>query len=209
MKLNYTFILLFSIFLIGCIQTNSTEEINIERSSLDLERTKAKANEAYNFVKSSNYNTDFCILVDMSVHSGLKRFLIWDFNNNEIQDSFLVSHGCCDGRWSSDHSKENPTFSNVPNSYCSSLGKYKIGERGPSQWGVRTKYLLHGLEETNNKATQRDIVFHSWERVKDEEVYPKETVEGHGCPAISDNAFRKIDPLIKSCGKPVLMWIYN
>lgn len=160
------------------------------------------------FCKTENFNTS-CILIDMSLHSGLKRFFIYDFKKNEISQKYLVGHGCGDNSWSSDDSKKIPTFSNEDNSYLSSLGKYKLGERGYSNWGINVKYLMHGLEGTNNNALKRIIVFHSWEKMSDKEVYPDGSPEGWGCPTVSNNAFKEIDPLIKNCRKPVLMWIYN
>jgi hypothetical protein len=121
----------------------------------------------------------------------------------------LVGHGCGDNPWNNDFSKENPKFSNTDESHCSSLGKYKIGERTYSNWGVHVKYVLHGLELTNSNAFKRFIVFHSWEVISDEEVYPDGTPEGWGCPTISDKSFKIIDPMLKLSAKPVLMWIYG
>ena len=91
----------------------------------------------------------------------------------------------------------------------SSLGKYKIGDRGWSSFGVNINYRLHGLDETNSNANKRDIVFHSWEEIKDAEVYPAGTPEGWGCPAISDKAFLAVDKLLKNQAQPTLMWIYK
>src|SRR4029079_9209016 len=109
----------------------------------------------------------------------------------------------------SDFSKNKPSFSNVDGSHCSSLGKFRIGNRGFSEWGVHVKYFLHGLEPSNSNAYKRQIVFHAWEDVADEEIYPIGTPEGWGCPVISNNSFLKIDPLIAKSTKPVLMWIYK
>jgi hypothetical protein len=181
---------------------SSTPKVNIER-------TRAKANEALAFCNKKEFNTDFCILIDMSLHSGIKRFFVWDFQKDTIVESFLVGHGCGDNPWSYDFSKDKPTFSNKDGSHCSSLGKYKLGERGYSNWGIHVKYLMHGLETTNSNALARTIVFHSWEDVTDEEVYPSGTVEGWGCPTISNNSMQLIDPKLKASEKPVLMWIYN
>ena len=168
-----------------------------------------KASQAIKFCEQNNMNEEFCILVDMNIHSGKKRLFIYDFKENKVKLSYLVSHGCGENPWTSDQSKTNPMFSNVPNSHCSSLGKYEIGARGWSNYGVHVKYLLHGLDSSNSNALERAIVFHSWEIVEDEETYPKGTPEGWGCPAVSNNAFRKIDELLQSSGKPTLMWIYN
>ncbi|WP_312765949.1 murein L,D-transpeptidase catalytic domain-containing protein [Epilithonimonas sp.] len=176
---------------------------------LNDSKLEKKAKEALKFCETENLNTDFCILIDMGLYSGLKRFFIYDFNKKEISQKYLVGHGCGSNSWSGDMSKENPTFSNEDNSHLSSLGKYKLGERGYSNWGVNRKYLMHGLEKTNNNALKRIIVFHSWEKMSDDEVYPNGSPEGWGCPTVSNNAFMKIDPMIKNSQKPVLMWIYN
>jgi hypothetical protein len=207
MTLLHSIILILSTSLLGC---NSAVEINEEskKPSINFEKTRTKAKQAFEFCKSHNYNSDFCILIDMSLHSGVKRFIVWDFKKDTILNSFLVGHGCGDNPWSRDFSKDNPKFSNTDGSHCSSLGKYKIGERAYSNWGVNVKYVLHGLEPTNKNAFSRLIVFHSWEVVSDEEVYPDGTPEGWGCPTISDNSFKIIDPVLKSSPKSVLMWIY-
>jgi hypothetical protein len=145
----------------------------------------------------------------MSLHSRVKRFIVWDFKNKKIKHSLLVGHGCCDNPWSNDSSKGNPKFSNINNSHCSSLGKYKIGNRGYSNWGVHIKYFLHGLEQANSNSLMRTIVFHSCEKVTDKEVYPNRTPEGWGCPTISNNSFKIIYPLLQSIVKPVPMYIYK
>ncbi|TDD74603.1 murein L,D-transpeptidase catalytic domain-containing protein [Flavobacterium caseinilyticum] len=197
-----TIIILFFTFLFGCTRTP-------EKPYIDIESTRDKAKQALTFCNTKNFNTDFCILIDMSLHSGVKRFIVWDFKNKKIKHSFLVGHGCCDNPWSNDSSKDKPKFSNSNDSHCSSLGKYKIGERAYSSWGVNTKYVLHGLEPTNSNALKRFIVFHSWDVISDKEVYPNGTPEGWGCPTISNNSFKIIDPFLKSSSKPVLMWIYK
>lgn len=181
----------------------------IIKQELDLIKTKKKAEEALVFCKSKKMNTDFCILIDMSLHSGLSRFMIWDFKENKITNKYLVGHGCGSNSWSSDGSKDGPKFSNEDGSHLSALGKYQLGERGRSDWGIHVKYLMHGLEQTNNNALKRFIVFHSWDLMSDEEVYPKGSPEGWGCPTISNNAMKELDPIIQNSEKPLLMWIYN
>lgn len=181
----------------------------IIKPELDLIKTKKKAEEALVFCKSKKMNTDFCILIDMSLHSGLSRFIIWDFKEQKISNKYLVGHGCGSNSWSSDESKDNPKFSNEDGSHLSALGKYQLGERGRSDWGINVKYLMHGLEQTNNNALKRFIVFHSWDLMSDKEVYPKGSPEGWGCPTISNNAMKELDPIIQHAEKPLLMWIYN
>ncbi|MBC8053650.1 MAG: murein L,D-transpeptidase catalytic domain family protein [Sphingobacteriaceae bacterium] len=170
---------------------------------------KPKAKQAMAFCKANNYNLDFCILIDLSLHSGLKRFFLWDFKSQTVSGSYLVSHGCGTMPWSWAWSKEKAVLSNADGSHCSSAWKYKIGKRGYSNWGIHVNYKLFGLDRTNSNAYARQIVFHSWEKVPDDEVYPKGTPEGWGCPAISNAAMRIIDPKLKASKEPVLMWVYK
>jgi hypothetical protein len=191
----------------GCSNSNISNDPAIKRS--ELKKMKLKATDARVFCQSKKFNIDFCILIDMSVHSGLKRFFVWDFQKDTISYSCLVGHGCGDNRWSSDQSKDHPVFSNRDGSHCSALGKYKLGERAYSDWGIHIKYLMHGLESTNNNALVRTIVFHSWDEVEDEEIYPDGTAEGWGCPTISNKSMKILDPKLKASKEAVLMWIYN
>jgi L,D-transpeptidase catalytic domain len=114
-KLLSTLLLLLSITLIGSKNslTKTTQTI------VNIETTHIKAKEALQFCKSNKLNTNFCILIDMSMHSGLKRFFIYNFKKDSITNSFLVTHGCCDNPWNTDISKENPKFSNLDGSHCS------------------------------------------------------------------------------------------
>ncbi|MFC7346083.1 murein L,D-transpeptidase catalytic domain-containing protein [Chryseobacterium zhengzhouense] len=180
-----------------------------EKPVLDLIKTKNKATEALQFCEDKKLNTDFCILIDMSLHSGVNRFVVWDFKEQKILKKYLVGHGCGTNSWSSDESKDNPSFSNEDGSHLSSLGKFKLSGRGYSDWGIHVKYLMHGLEESNSNALKRFIVFHSWNLMSDEETFPKGSPEGWGCPTVSNNALREIDPMIQNSQKPVLMWIYK
>lgn len=199
--LRFISILLLSVLLmLSCREDASYQEISSEHYS-------RYAEEALRFCRNKGLSTDFFILIDLGIHSGRKRFFIWDFDNGKISERYLVSHGCCHFGWSGTQSKNNAIISNVDGSHCSSVGKYILKERGPSNWGVRIKYLMIGQDATNNNALRRQIVFHSWEVVPNEEVYPEGTPEGWGCPAISNQAFREVDERIRSAGKPVLMWM--
>lgn len=175
--------------------------------NMALLRSKAQAAKA--FCNKRDFNTKFCLLIDMSLHSGLKRFFVWDLKGDSIMHRFMVAHGCCDSPWSYAFTKDDPGFSNTDGSHCSSLGKYRLGKRAYSEWGVGIKYIMHGLESSNSNAESRLIVFHSWDEITDDEIYPDGTVEGWGCPTLSNNSFKIVDPMIKASKKPVLMWIYK
>jgi hypothetical protein len=179
------------------------------KPEVDKARLKLKAKAAKAFCNKRGFNNQFCLLIDMSLHSGLKRFFVWDLKGDSVMHRFMVAHGCCDAPWSYADTKDSPGFSNKDGSHCSSLGKYSLGKRAVSEWGVGIKYIMRGLESTNNNAESRLIVFHSWDQITDEEVYPDGTVEGWGCPTLSNNSFKVVDPMIKASKKPVLMWIYK
>jgi hypothetical protein len=176
--------------------------------SLDINRLKEKGAIAFEFCKNHKLDTTYCILIDMSIHSGKNRIVVWDFKSDQIMDQGLVSHGCCDLPWGGDLSRTNPEFKNIPDSHCSSLGKYSIGKRGYSQWGINVNYKLHGLESTNNLAYERIIVLHSWVAIPEEECFPNGTPEGWGCPAVSNEFMKRLDEKLKHKSKDVLLWIF-
>lgn len=189
-------------------ETESSKK-QLVKPEVNFEKLQQKADEALKYCKEKNFNTEFCILIDMELHSGINRFFIWDFKGNKILEKYLVGHGCGTNKWSSDESRDKAEFSNEDGSHLSSLGKYKIGTRGYSNWGINVKYLMHGLEKTNNNALKRVIVFHSWDKMSDEEIFPGGSPEGWGCPTVSNGAMKLIDKRLKESKKPVLMWIYN
>jgi hypothetical protein len=191
------------------IQNSEKVEVFQDNISINKQKTRSKALELLQFCEENDYNTEIGILIDMSIHSGLKRLVMWDFKQDKITYSCLVSHGCCENPWGEDYSKNNPVFSNVNGSHCSSLGKYRLGERGYSNWGIGIKYLMHGLEESNRNALARQIVFHSWDDVPDNEAYPDGAPEGWGCPAISNESMEHIDKLLKNKKPEIIMWIYK
>jgi hypothetical protein len=187
----------------------SAIDVNATPPHIDLTRTQQKAKQALSFCRRHNYNIRYCILIDMSLPSGVKRFVVWDFHKNDTLITGLISHGCGVMPWSGVWSKDKPAFSNVANSHCTSLGKYRVNARAASAWGIRVKYFLNGLDTSNSNALKRDVVLHSWEAVPDKEVYPNGIPEDWGCPAISNNTMKIVDALLRQQKKHLLLWIYN
>ncbi len=170
---------------------------------------KTKASEARSYCEEKGLNTSYCILVDFSLHSGKKRMFVYDLEKDSVMAMGMVSHGCGDNPWGLDFTKSKPVFSNEHESHCSSVGKYRIGKRGYSNWGINVNYKLHGLESTNSNAYDRIIVLHSWKDIPNEEVYPDGTPEGWGCPAVSNDFMTYLDAILKEKDKDVLLWIYE
>lgn len=190
----------------GTIKNESESKVVLAEKANKQTNYDAYYQEAAAYCKTNNYNQNFFFLIDLGKHSGLKRFFVYDFNKNKIVKSYIVSHGCGDSVWGAAMTKENAPISNEPDSHCSSIGKYMISNRGVSQWGIKVNYLLQGKDKTNSNALSRAIVLHSWNAIPDEEVFPKGTPEGWGCPAVSNESMKEIDEMLK-INKRVLMWI--
>ncbi|MBL7885173.1 MAG: murein L,D-transpeptidase catalytic domain family protein [Flavobacterium sp.] len=194
-------ILLFFLSFI-CCNNASTEPIPFK----DYTSTNA---EALQYCKENGFNEDYYFLVDLSVHPGKNRFFVYDFKQSKIIDKNLVTHGSCDQFEENPDKWEKAKFSNKTNSHCSMKGKFKIGKRDYSSWGIKVKYWLHGLEKSNANAVNRVVVLHSWSAVSDEEIYPQVSPLSWGCPAVSDDFMRKLDAKLKTTSKPVLLWIVD
>lgn len=100
-------------------------------------------------------NRDRMYLVDFKRHSGEERLYEVDLHAGTVK-ALRTSHG----RGSDpDHIGFARNFSNVPESYCSSVGSYVTA--GPS-WGPAQgpNVLLDGLEYSNDKARDRAIIVH-------------------------------------------------
>ncbi|MDR2955354.1 MAG: murein L,D-transpeptidase catalytic domain family protein [Prevotella sp.] len=187
---------------------NATIEINakLAEEQAAFARLKAKADTAKVFCKAKEFDLQHCILIDFSIHSGKNRFYVWDFENDTIKYQSLCCHG-----YGQESTQSKPVFSNVEGSYCSSLGKYKIGARSYSNWGINVHYKMHGLDKTNNNSFKRWIVLHSHTPVPSHEIHPQHLPLGwsQGCPVINDDIMRKVDALLKATKKPMLLWVYN
>lgn len=165
--------------------------------------------EALAYCKKNDFNTDYFFLIDLSIHPGKNRFFIYDFATKKVTDKNLVTHGSCDQFDENPDKWEKAKFSNATNSHCSMKGKFKIGKRDWSSWGIKVKYWLHGLESTNNNAVNRVVVLHSWDAVSNEEIYPNVSPLSWGCPAVSNDFMQKLDVKLKLTEKPVLLWIVD
>lgn len=182
-----------------CCNNSSTETV-----SKNYSQTHDKA---FEFCKENNYNQNYYFLIDLSIHSGSNRFFVYDFATKKVIDKNLVTHGSCDQFEENPDKWEKVKFSNKLDSHCSMKGKYKIGKRDYSSWGIKVKYWLHGLEKSNKNAIDRVVVLHSWSAVSNEEISPKYSPLSWGCPAVSNDFMKKLDKKLQKTEKPVLLWI--
>lgn len=165
----------------------------------------ARLKTALEYCRKNKMNTSYCILIDMDIHSGKNRFFVYNFKEKKAVIKSLCAHGSGGGS-----TALTPVYSNKPGSNCTALGKYKLGKRAYSNWGINVHYKMHGLEKTNDNAFKRIIVLHSYDPVPKFETYPLPMFGvSSGCPVVSNATMRKIDQLIKSGQKDMLLWIYD
>jgi hypothetical protein len=99
---------------------------------------------------------DRIYVVDFQAHSSRQRLFEVDMQTGAVR-AFRTAHGK-----GSDpaHTGFASRFSNIPDSYASSLGAYvTAGQAMGAKHGPNV--LLEGLEPTNNEARDREIIVHS------------------------------------------------
>ena len=167
-----------------------------------LERLDIKADQAVVFCTKKKYNTNVCFLIDMKQPSGKKRFFIYDLNKRTIMYAGMVAHGSCNTSFLVDSK-----FDNTPGCGCSSIGKYKVGQKYNGQLG--TAYKLHGLDSSNANAFKRFVVLHAYQCVPDFETYPLPICNSLGCPMVSHKFMEVLTSAIKDSKKPILLWVFK
>src|ERR1039457_26173 len=114
-------------------------------ATVSMEKLRQRADSLRVFARGQKASTELGILVDMSVPSWKKRIFIVNLEN----DSILLSGLCAQGQ-GSDLQREDVVFSNVPGSYCTSEGRYRLGGKYTGEYGEA--YKLYGLDSTNSNA---------------------------------------------------------
>jgi len=196
-------IFLLSTFL--CIGCKPSTKKKVQRAkeaiTVHIPADTTKINEAYTYCKKNKLNTQVALLVNLTQHSGNYRFFAVNLLNKDTLLRGLVTHGHCqqfEGRMA--------TFSNQIGSNCSSEGRYKVGGKYTGMFG--TAYKLHGLDSTNCNAFDRFVVLHSHSCVPDKEQ-ADDICTSEGCPTISPNFLKSLEPFIDEAKKPLLLWVYK
>ncbi|RYY71974.1 MAG: hypothetical protein EOO13_01200 [Chitinophagaceae bacterium] len=148
------------------------------------------------FSIAKGYNPRIAFLVDMSIPSGRNRFFVYNMQKDSIEMAGLVTHGY-------GARKTGIEFSNIPGSYCSSLGKYKVGKSYEGRFGLAFK--LHGLDKTNDKAFERFVVLHAHDCVPMQEIEPLNICESQGCPTVAPGFLQKLKKYIETSEQPILL----
>jgi hypothetical protein len=203
------FLIIISIFSVVMILPRFTKfhlpfSISKTKAAVNLQhkKIKVKALELKKYAIERGYDTTYAFIIDMSVPSGYKRFFVYHFVADTIINSGLVAHGSCNTTY-----LEKVQFSNTNGCGCSAYGKYKIDYAYYGNYGKA--YKLKGLETTNNKAFERNIVLHSYSCVPNEETYPSPICNSLGCPMVSVDFLNTLMVYIEDAKQPVLLWILD
>ena len=157
-------------------------------------RVERRAKEVLNFCHEQGYNTDIALFVDLSRHSGRRRFMAWDFKAQRPIFSCPVSHGS--GNKSSHVRSAYARLSNEDGSHLSSTGRALVAERYEGRYGIA--YRLDGLDESNSNLRPRCVVLHSWEHTTSYPIWPLATVGSFGCPVLSRPMMSRLDTLLQT-----------
>ena len=176
--------------------------VNERDNTVFLKKLQQKAVSLKKYCKTNGYNEQVAFLIDMSIHAGKQRFFVYDLQNNRIKKAGLVTHGS-----GSETGTDQLYFSNVPNSNCTSLGRYKIGKKYQGKFGLA--YKLHGLDASNNKAFERFVVLHGHRCVPSREVYPISICPSLGCPTVAPDFLLELKKFIDTTDEPILLSIYD
>lgn len=175
---------------------------NAVEKDISNQRLKKKVDSLKVFIaKNSEYNNEIAFFIDMQIKSGENRFFIYNLKDNKIADEGLVAHGS-----GSETGIENQLkFGNVPNSNTTSLGKYAIGYHYVGKFGKA--YKLYGLDKTNDKAFERFIVLHYYDKVPYEQQL-EPICNSLGCPMVNEKFFNRLEKILDASEKKILLSIY-
>jgi hypothetical protein len=138
-------------------------------------------------------------IVDFTQSSNNKRLYIIDLDKGQLLFNTFVAHGKNTGEEFADK------FSNIPESYMSSLGFYTTANTYMGKHGL--SLVLKGLENGfNDKAEERAIVLHGADYVQQGFIEQNGRLgRSFGCPAVSNEL---CTPIINTIKDGTCLFIY-
>ena len=150
--------------------------------------------QGYEYLKMKGKiaNDNVLSIVDFSRPSSAKRLFVIDLKNYKVLFNTYVAHGQGSG------AAMATSFSNVPESYQSSLGFYTTEDT----YNGKNGFSLHlqGMEKgINDKAEERAIVMHGAPYVSESFIQSRGFLgRSWGCPAVPEQFSRPIIDKIKN-----------
>jgi hypothetical protein len=165
--------------------------MSLEKTGLSEELFRKGLTGYLNLKSEGKVKKEIITLIDFEKPSNEKRMWIIDLSKNAVLKNTLVAHGKNSGGL---NAKE---FSNIPNSFRSSLGCYITSNTYIGKHGLSLK--LEGLDaDFNTNAESRYIVLHGASYVSEDFIKCNGRLgRSHGCPAVPANENNEIIELIK------------
>jgi hypothetical protein len=178
--------------------TYAAPAYNLQQEMIKVDNSR---NELKIYASKNKCNTKYAFVADMRIPSFKKRFFVFDLKKDSIINTGYVAHGT-----GSETFRNELLFSNIPDSRCTSLGKYKIGASYNGMYGF--SYRLHGLDSSNSKALERAIVLHGHSCIPEVAYDDYPICFSYGCPMVSINFLQTLKGYIAKQGKePILLSI--
>lgn len=190
------------------ISSSSTSSLSAVYDNLHL-NTLGLSKQAFDYaVKGYEYfkgqgkllNQRVLSIVDFTQPSYKKRLFVVDLENQKLLFNTYVAHGQNTG------AAQASKFSNVPESFQSSLGFYITDDTYLGKNGFSLQ--LNGMEKgINDNAFERAIVMHGAPYVSEGFIRSKGYIgRSHGCPAVPEKLTR---PIINNIKKGSCLFIYS
>ena len=167
-------------------------QMNLGNYGLDIKAFECAMNGlAYLKSKKILSKVDILSIVDFTKSSTKKRLFVIDIKRNKVLYNTYVAHGQASGQ------EFATQFSNIPESFQSSLGFYRTANTYDGKNGF--SLVLKGLENgVNDKAEERSIVMHGATYVSQEHINETGALgRSWGCPAVSEKLAKPIIEKIK------------
>ena len=154
------------------------------------------------YAVKNGFDTTYAFLSNMGILNSKKRFFVVNLVTLKVEESGLVAQGRGTGP-----TRFDKQYSNVKESKCTSLGRYRITNKYKGEYGE--SYRMIGLDSTNCNAFKRNIVLHPMGCIPDAEEENMPVCISEGCPAVSVNFLSYLSNIIDSRKKSVLLWVFD
>lgn len=167
------------------LDINSGKTITVKSKFRETHRT-------YMAERQIKIKSDYLAIIDYSKASNQRRLYVLNLKTGEVSKHY-VAHGKGSGVTIAQK------FSNIDGSKMSSLGIYVAGN---TYYGAHGESLnLYGLEASNNKAAERDIVMHAASYVSEDYISSNGRLgRSWGCPAIAPGIIGRMIERFKEGG---------
>jgi hypothetical protein len=150
--------------------------------------------KGYEYLKQKGKigNDNILSIVDFSRPSSQKRLFVIDLKNYKVLFNTYVAHGQRSG------TSMATQFSNIPESYQSSLGFYTTSSTyiGKNGYSMHLEGMEYGI---NDKAEERAIVMHGAPYVNENIIHDRGYIgRSWGCPAVPEKLNKPIIDKIKN-----------